>query len=202
MRPLLRMVTLLRRSPLYASAAIVLGIASLALAACASSSNSNTLSRAIRTVDAAGNGYADADPVQVHNGGRPELQPQSGNRDQPAQEGRWRLGRRVGKLDLGELYRAVAIQQASRLGRPRMHKGRSPRASRATRSLRATYWTLRTPRHVRLRQIKSAWNLLHDPYEGKGKHAVTEILGINDSELAVGFYKTPNPAGGQRFRSW
>jgi len=47
-------------------------------------------------------------------------------------------------------------------------------------------------------QIKSAWNLVHDPYEGKGKHAVTEILGINDSELAVGFYENAKPGGGTK----
>ncbi|HEX3458352.1 MAG TPA: hypothetical protein VHR97_10400 [Candidatus Baltobacteraceae bacterium] len=44
-------------------------------------------------------------------------------------------------------------------------------------------------------QVKSTWNLLHDPNEGKGKHAVTEILGMNDSELAVGFYENRSPGG-------
>ena len=44
-------------------------------------------------------------------------------------------------------------------------------------------------------QVKSQWTLMHDPNEGKGKHAVTEIWGINDSELAVGFYESANPGG-------
>ncbi len=40
-----------------------------------------------------------------------------------------------------------------------------------------------------------SWTLLKDGSEGKGKHAVTEIWGINDSALAVGFYEN---AGGTK----
>jgi len=32
------------------------------------------------------------------------------------------------------------------------------------------------------------WTLFRDPHEGHGKYAVTEILGLNNSGLAVGFY--------------
>lgn len=32
------------------------------------------------------------------------------------------------------------------------------------------------------------WALFRDPHEGQGKYAVTEILGLNNSGLAVGFY--------------
>lgn len=32
------------------------------------------------------------------------------------------------------------------------------------------------------------WTLFRDPHEGHGKYAVTEILGLNSSGLAVGFY--------------
>jgi hypothetical protein len=37
-------------------------------------------------------------------------------------------------------------------------------------------------------RIKGLYTLLEDSNEGAGSNAVTEILGINDSELAVGFY--------------
>lgn len=37
-------------------------------------------------------------------------------------------------------------------------------------------------------KIKGLWTLFTDPNEGSGNNAVTEILGINDSSYAVGFY--------------
>ncbi|MBV9718719.1 MAG: hypothetical protein JOZ77_05340 [Candidatus Eremiobacteraeota bacterium] len=37
-------------------------------------------------------------------------------------------------------------------------------------------------------RIQGLWTLLEDPNEGTGNNAITEILGINDSEQAVGFY--------------
>lgn len=37
-------------------------------------------------------------------------------------------------------------------------------------------------------RINSIWSLLNDPNEGTGGNALTEILGINDSEFAVGYY--------------
>jgi hypothetical protein len=33
------------------------------------------------------------------------------------------------------------------------------------------------------------WSILNDPNEGTGGNAVTELLGINDSQFAVGFYQ-------------
>jgi hypothetical protein len=32
------------------------------------------------------------------------------------------------------------------------------------------------------------WTLFRDPHEGHGKYVVTEILGLNSSDIAVGFY--------------
>ena len=37
-------------------------------------------------------------------------------------------------------------------------------------------------------RVNALWTLLEDPSEGTNINAVTEILGMNDSELAVGFY--------------
>jgi len=37
-------------------------------------------------------------------------------------------------------------------------------------------------------RVNALWSLLQDPNEGTGDYTVTQILGINDSELAVGFY--------------
>jgi hypothetical protein len=37
-------------------------------------------------------------------------------------------------------------------------------------------------------RVSGLWTLLDDPNEGPGNYAVTEILGINDSEFAVGYY--------------
>jgi hypothetical protein len=37
-------------------------------------------------------------------------------------------------------------------------------------------------------QKDRVWTLFRDPNEGRGKYAVTEILGLNTSDLAVGFY--------------
>jgi hypothetical protein len=37
-------------------------------------------------------------------------------------------------------------------------------------------------------RARGVWTLLKDRKEGKGNKAVTEVLGINDSEIAVGYY--------------
>lgn len=37
-------------------------------------------------------------------------------------------------------------------------------------------------------RVRGLWYLMKDRDEGKGKNAVTEILGISDSEIAVGYY--------------
>jgi hypothetical protein len=36
--------------------------------------------------------------------------------------------------------------------------------------------------------MSGRWKILADPNEGSGKNAVTEILGVNDSDYAVGYY--------------
>jgi hypothetical protein len=38
------------------------------------------------------------------------------------------------------------------------------------------------------------WSILSDPNEGTGSNAVTELLGINDSQFAVGFYQNSSGA--------
>ncbi len=42
-------------------------------------------------------------------------------------------------------------------------------------------------------RTNSVWTVMHDPNQGKGNYAMTEIWGINDSDNAVGFYEN---AGG------
>jgi len=40
-------------------------------------------------------------------------------------------------------------------------------------------------------RVKSAWTIFKDRKEGDGSDAVTQLLGLNDSEVGVGFYVDP-----------
>jgi len=190
LRPLLRKVTLLIRSPLYASAAIGLGISSLALAACASSATPSALSGqfgpALRP--------ATATPTPIPFKFQTVDDPRSNYNEVTAIN---QLRKVVGVWGGGSgstVWQSYSARPPyTNLRNMNFPNSQGTFATSLTSNKSIAGYVL-DPKHLHgvygFVENNLKWTLFRDPNGAKGKHAVTEILGINDTGLAVGFYKS------------
>src|SRR5581483_59883 len=188
-RPFLSKAALLARPPFHVSAAIVAGLSSLALSACASLSPAGVL------------------PQESQPSTR--LHPATGSTpypfvyqtvDDPASNdnevtGINQLKKIVGVFGGGEssgIYRSYSSQPPFTKFRGSNDPGAQGTFATALSSNKIVAGYVMDPNSLggiwAFAKIKGLWALFADPNEGDGSNAVTEILGINDSENAVGFY--------------
>ncbi len=195
MRPLFWKATLLRRSPLYASAAIALGLSSLALAACASlapNGSSQQFEPSTRPATATATPSPIPYKFTIVDDPNSQTNQVTGINQREKIVGVWGGG------SGSSIWQSYTSKPPFAKRRAMSDPGaQATFATSVTSNKFVAGWVLDPKKLHGVYGFvhKSQWTLMHDPNQGNGRHAVTEILGMNDSEEAVGFYEN---AGGTK----